>query len=73
MLRITPKKSLKAFEIKNENLKELEINCCSLRDEDEFVNALINYSILDSVNIKIDKRLIKWRKENGRIYYEFDA
>ena len=39
--------SLNSFEIKNENLKELEISCCSMTDEDNFIRKLIDSAILE--------------------------
>ena len=62
---------LKPFEIKNNQLTELSIECSELEDVDNFIKELINSSTLTLVEIK--RRpcdTIKWKKHEGRIYYE---
>ena len=61
---------LEAFEIKNNNLKEIQLRYRTMKNEKEFVNYLFtNSSIL--IEVKSFDGRAKWRKINERVFYEF--
>ena len=66
-------KHLKPFNVLNVQLKELVITCDSLDNEDNFIKELMNSPSLTSVHIEISEKVIRWKKEDGRIYAKFEV
>ena len=62
---------LKPFEIKNNQLSELTIQFSELEEGDKFIKELINSTTLTRGCVRRDlSNGIKWKKHEGRIYYE---
>ena len=64
--------NLETFEIENQSIKQIEIDCRELKNELEFVWKMINLQQLSSVDIKQQwNNILTWRQSGGRVYYNF--
>lgn len=61
---------LEAFEIKNNNLKRLQLSYRSMKGETEFLDQLFTLN-LPSIAVKTYDGCATWKKDNDRIFYEF--